>query len=154
MLMTSKVSGTEVKTGGISLHSLQKRYGGVTAVDDVSLSISPGEFVSLLGASGSGKTTTLMMIAGFEMPDSGRVQLDDKDITRLPPHRRELGVIFQNYALFPHMTVAENVAYPCVCVVWGRRRSKAASAEFSIRSTWVRWPLATRTRCPAVSSRE
>lgn len=112
MLMTSKVSGTEVKTGGISLHSLQKRYGGVTAVDDVSLSISPGEFISLLGASGSGKTTTLMMIAGFEMPDSGRVQLDDKDITRLPPHRRELGVIFQNYALFPHMTVAENVAYP------------------------------------------
>lgn len=112
MLMRARLSSTEVKTGGIALRNLQKRYGSATAVDDVSLSISPGEFISLLGPSGSGKTTTLMMIAGFEMPDSGQVQLDDKDITRLPPHRRELGIIFQNYALFPHMTVAENVAYP------------------------------------------
>lgn len=105
-------SSTDVKTGGIALHNLQKRYGGATAVDNVSLSIAPGEFISLLGPSGSGKTTTLMMIAGFEMPDSGQVLLDDTDITRLPPHHRQLGVIFQNYALFPHMTVAENVAYP------------------------------------------
>lgn len=112
MLMKAGLSGTDVKIGGIALHNLQKRYGSATAVDHVSLSISPGEFISLLGPSGSGKTTTLMMIAGFEMPDGGRVLLDDKDITRLPPHRRELGVIFQNYALFPHMTVAENVAYP------------------------------------------
>lgn len=112
MLMKARLSSTDVKTGGIALDNLHKRYGSTTAVDDVSLSISPGEFISLLGPSGSGKTTTLMMIAGFEMPDSGQVQLDNKDITRLPPHRRELGVIFQNYALFPHMTVAENVAYP------------------------------------------
>ncbi|MEY9981499.1 putative spermidine/putrescine transport system ATP-binding protein [Bradyrhizobium yuanmingense] len=112
MLMRTKSSGTDAKTGGIALQNLQKTYGGVAAVDDVSLSVSPGEFISLLGPSGSGKTTTLMMIAGFELPDSGRVLLDEKDITRLPPHRRELGVIFQNYALFPHMTVAENVAYP------------------------------------------
>lgn len=112
MLMRAKLSSADVKSGGIALHKLRKRYGGATAVDDVSLSISPGEFISLLGPSGSGKTTTLMMIAGFEMPDSGQVMLEDKDITRLPPHRRELGVIFQNYALFPHMTVAENVAYP------------------------------------------
>ncbi|MDF0498649.1 ABC transporter ATP-binding protein [Bradyrhizobium yuanmingense] len=106
------MSKTDAKTGGIALHNLRKCYGSAMAVDDVTLSVSPGEFVSLLGPSGSGKTTTLMMIAGFEMPDSGQVLLDDKDITRLPPHRRELGVIFQNYALFPHMTVAENVAYP------------------------------------------
>lgn len=112
MLMKATVSGTDVKTGGITLRNLQKRYGSAMAVDDVSLSVSPGEFISLLGPSGSGKTTTLMMIAGFEMPNSGQVLLDEKDITRLPPHRRELGVIFQNYALFPHMTVAENVAYP------------------------------------------
>lgn len=112
MLMRAGLSSADVKTGGISLHNLQKGYGGVTAVHDVNLSISPGEFISLLGPSGSGKTTTLMMIAGFEIPDSGKVLLDNKDITRLPPHRRELGVIFQNYALFPHMTVAENVAYP------------------------------------------
>lgn len=112
MLMKAGLSSAEVTTGGIVLQNLQKRYGGARAVDNVSLSISPGEFISLLGPSGSGKTTTLMMIAGFEMPDSGQVLLDGKDITRLPPHRRELGVIFQNYALFPHMTVAENVAYP------------------------------------------
>ncbi|MDF0522937.1 ABC transporter ATP-binding protein [Bradyrhizobium yuanmingense] len=112
MLMKATVNGTDAKTASITLHNLQKRYGSAMAVDDVSLSVSPGEFISLLGPSGSGKTTTLMMIAGFEMPDSGMVLLGDKDITPLPPHRRELGVIFQNYALFPHMTVAENVAYP------------------------------------------
>lgn len=112
MLMKTTVSRTDVKAGGITLHNLQKRYGSAMAVDDVSLSVSPGEFISLLGPSGSGKTTTLMMIAGFEIPNSGQILLDDKDITRLPPHRRELGVIFQNYALFPHMTVTENVAYP------------------------------------------
>lgn len=112
MLMKATVNGTDAKTGGITLRNLQKRYGSAMAVDDVSLSVSPGEFISLLGPSGSGKTTTLMMIAGFEMPYSGQVLLDEKDITRLPPHRRELGVIFQNYALFPHMTVADNVAYP------------------------------------------
>ncbi|WP_247442413.1 ABC transporter ATP-binding protein [Bradyrhizobium sp. CW7] len=112
MLMKATASGIDVKTGGIALRNLQKRYGSAIAVDDVSLSVSPGEFISLLGPSGSGKTTTLMMIAGFELPNSGQVLLDEKDITRLPPHRRQLGVIFQNYALFPHMTVAENVAYP------------------------------------------
>src|SRR5438132_10916095 len=122
MLMKTRMNGTGVKTGGIALQNLHKRYGSATAVDGISLSISPGEFISLLGPSGSGKTTTLMMIAGFEAPDSGQVLLDEKDITRLPPHRRELGVIFQNYALFPHMTVAENVAYPLRM----RRVAKAA----------------------------
>ncbi|MET4121649.1 spermidine/putrescine ABC transporter ATP-binding subunit [Bradyrhizobium sp. JR1.5] len=128
MLMKARTSGTDVKTAGIALHNLQKRYAGATAVDDVSLSVSPGEFISLLGPSGSGKTTTLMMIAGFEMPDSGQVLLDDKDITRLPAHRRELGVIFQNYALFPHMTVAENVAYPL-----SMRRVAKAELEARVR---------------------
>ncbi|MBR1165268.1 ABC transporter ATP-binding protein [Bradyrhizobium elkanii] len=109
--MKVRPSSTCAKTGTIALQNLQKSYGGLTAVDDVSLSIPAGEFVSLLGPSGSGKTTTLMMMAGFEAPDSGRILLDEKDITRQPPHRRELGVIFQSYALFPHMTVAENVAY-------------------------------------------
>ncbi|WP_235886060.1 ABC transporter ATP-binding protein [Bradyrhizobium niftali] len=124
------MSSTAVKSGGIALHNLQKRYGGVTAVDDVSLSISPGEFISLLGPSGSGKTTTLMMLAGFEMPDSGQVLLDDKDITRLPSHRRELGMIFQNYALFPHMTVAENVSYPLQM-----RRMAKVEIEARVRRT-------------------
>lgn len=126
MLMKARASGTDVKAAGIALHNLQKRYAGAMAVDDVSLLVSPGEFISLLGPSGSGKTTTLMMIAGFEMPDSGQVLLDDKEITRLPAHRRELGVIFQNYALFPHMTVAENVAYPL-------RMRRVAKAELEAR---------------------
>ncbi|MGY3591810.1 spermidine/putrescine ABC transporter ATP-binding subunit [Bradyrhizobium sp. USDA 4341] len=126
MLMRAGSSRADVEIGGIVLQNLRKRYGRAMAVDDVSLSISPGEFVSLLGPSGSGKTTTLMMIAGFETPDSGQVLLDEKDITRLPPHRRELGVIFQNYALFPHMTVAENVAYPL-------RMRRAAKAEIETR---------------------
>ncbi|WP_404538400.1 ABC transporter ATP-binding protein [Bradyrhizobium sp. USDA 223] len=120
------MGNTDAKTGGIALRNLQKRYGSARAVDDVSLTVSPGEFISLLGPSGSGKTTTLMMIAGFEMPDSGQVLLDDKNITRLPPHRRELGVIFQNYALFPHMTVADNVAYPL-------RMRRVPKAEIAIR---------------------
>ncbi|MCW1750221.1 ABC transporter ATP-binding protein [Rhizobium sp. 6AS6] len=124
--MRTEPSSAEVRTGRITLHELQKHYGRQMAVDNVSLSISPGEFISLLGPSGSGKTTTLMMIAGFTMPDSGQVLVDDNDITRLPPHRRELGVIFQNYALFPHMTVFENVAYPL-------RMRRVAKAEIETR---------------------
>lgn len=103
---------TTSESGEIVLQNLRKQYGAYVAVDDVNLTIAPGEFISLLGPSGSGKTTTLMMIAGFESPSSGQVLLDQQNITRLPPHRRQLGVIFQNYALFPHMTVEENVAYP------------------------------------------
>ncbi|CDZ40811.1 Spermidine/putrescine ABC transporter ATP-binding subunit [Neorhizobium galegae bv. officinalis] len=108
--MKANVTGS--KSGQILLQNIRKQYGTYVAVDDVNLTIAPGEFISLLGPSGSGKTTTLMMIAGFELPNAGKVLLDGKDITKLPSHRRQLGVIFQNYALFPHMTVEENVAYP------------------------------------------
>lgn len=111
MLKTIR-NAAEVMIGGITLRDLSKRYGSALAVDNVCLEVSPGEFLSLLGPSGSGKTTTLMMIAGFATPDTGRILLDGRDITRVPTHRREFGIIFQNYALFPHMTVAENVAYP------------------------------------------
>lgn len=128
MLKTTRTGGIGLKTGEIALSKLRKHFGRAIAVDDVSLSISSGDFISLLGPSGSGKTTTLMMIAGFELPDSGQVILDGKDITRLPPHRRELGVIFQNYALFPHMTVAENVAYPL-----RMRRVAKVEIEASVR---------------------
>ena len=79
---------------------------------DLSLRIEAGEFVSFLGPSGSGKTTTLMMIAGFVSPDEGRIMLGTTDITYVPPHRRDIGMVYQNYALFPHMTVAKNVAFP------------------------------------------
>lgn len=89
-----------------------KSYGALTVVKGLNLEVKRGEFLSLLGPSGSGKTTTLMMLAGLETPTSGRILLDDVPIEGIPPHRRNIGVVFQNYALFPHMTVAENLAYP------------------------------------------
>jgi putative spermidine/putrescine transport system ATP-binding protein len=91
---------------------LIKQYGETRAIDDMSLSIPRGEFLTLLGPSGSGKTTLLMAIAGFVTPTSGRILLQGQDITNLPPEKRDLGVVFQGYALFPHMTVEENVAFP------------------------------------------
>ena len=94
------------------LEQLRKNYQGSNAVDDVSMRIPTGQFVSMIGPSGSGKTTTLMMIAGFVPPDSGRILLDGKDITALTPQSRGLGMVFQNYALFPHLTVSQNVAFP------------------------------------------
>ncbi len=91
--------------------NLSKRFGPTRAADNVSLSIRKGEFFSLLGPSGCGKTTLLRILAGFEQPDSGRVLLDSEDITSLPPHKRKVNTIFQNYALFPHLTVWENIAF-------------------------------------------
>ncbi|TQS43052.1 ABC transporter ATP-binding protein [Cryptosporangium phraense] len=97
----------------ILLTDVTKDYGLATpAVDGVSLAIEPGEFMTLLGPSGSGKTTTLNLIAGFETLTSGTIEFDGADVGALPPHKRNLGMLFQNYALFPHMTVAQNVAYP------------------------------------------
>ncbi len=105
-----------VRTGGASLRitSLSKRYEGAraSAVADLSLDVAAGEFVSLLGASGSGKTTTLMMVAGFTAPDSGEILLGDRPIVPLPPEKRGIGVVFQNYALFPHMSALRNVVFP------------------------------------------
>ena len=92
---------------------VQKTYDGINlVVRDLNLDIRQGEFLSLLGPSGSGKTTTLMMLAGFESPTAGEISLGGVPITRTPPHKRNFGMVFQNYALFPHMTVAENIAYP------------------------------------------
>ena len=96
----------------LELRNLTKRYGTFTAVESVSLRVDRGEFLTLLGPSGSGKTTILMAIAGFVAPTAGAVLLDGGDITALPPERRDFGMVFQGYALFPHMTVAENVAFP------------------------------------------
>src|ERR1700741_5088039 len=94
----------------VPLTDLVQRYGEARAVDGVSLDIGRGEFFTLLGPSGSGKTTTLRLIAGFELPDSGTVMLGGEDVARVPPNKRDVNTVFQDHALFPHMTVAENVA--------------------------------------------
>ena len=95
----------------IRLERLTKRFGTVIGVDDVTLSVAEGEFVTLLGPSGCGKSTLLRMLGGFEQPTSGRIWLDGKDVTALPPNRRDVNMVFQDYALFPHMSVGKNVAY-------------------------------------------
>lgn len=96
----------------VRIKDLTKQFGEVWAVKGVTLDTSPGEFITLLGPSGSGKTTTIMMVAGFHLPSSGEIFIADRPVTYLQPHRRNVGVVFQNYALFPHMTVAENIAFP------------------------------------------
>jgi spermidine/putrescine ABC transporter ATP-binding subunit len=101
-----------VHGGRLTLTRLTKRYPPTTAVDAIDLEVRSGEFVTLLGPSGSGKTTTLMMVAGFTPPTEGEIAIDDRPITGMAPERRNLGVVFQNYALFPHMTVFDNVAFP------------------------------------------
>ncbi len=96
----------------IALSHLRKTFGKVIAVNDVSLTIADGEFVALLGPSGCGKTTTLRMISGLEMPDSGSIYINGKDVTNLPARLRDVAMVFQDYALYPHMTILENIGYP------------------------------------------
>jgi len=114
----------------VRLEGLEKAYGETVAVRDVTLSVAAGEFITLLGPSGSGKTTTLMMIAGFVPESAGEIYIDDRPIGRVPPERRELGMVFQSYALFPHMSVAENISFPLRMRGWprGEIRQKVASA--------------------------
>ncbi|MCW2983344.1 MAG: potA [Conexibacter sp.] len=119
----------------IRLIDLAKRYGEVRAVDGVSLDIERGEFFTMLGPSGSGKTTTLRLIAGFELPDAGRVELGGADVSRVPPYARDVNTVFQDYALFPHMTVADNVAYGLRIRGVGKaeRRTRAGEALAMVR---------------------
>jgi putative spermidine/putrescine transport system ATP-binding protein len=109
----------------IRLEGVTKRYGPVAAADDVDLAVAQGEFVTILGPSGSGKTTLLKVIAGFETADRGRILVDGSDVTDLDPAQRNIGMVFQNYALFPHMSVARNVGYPLAM----RRMAKAEIAK-------------------------
>jgi spermidine/putrescine ABC transporter ATP-binding subunit len=96
----------------VAFRDLEKSYDRVAAVAGISLDIRAGEFLTLLGPSGSGKTTTLMMIAGFEIPTAGDIAIDGQSVIAMPPYRRNIGMVFQNYALFPHLTVAENIGFP------------------------------------------
>lgn len=104
--------GTTAPAGEVAVEALRKTFGRVVAVDDVSLTAEPAEFLALLGASGSGKTTILMTLAGFEDPTSGRVKPNGEDATWWPAHRRNIGMVFQRTTLFPHMSVRDNVAFP------------------------------------------
>ena len=99
------------RSAAVVLEKVRKQYGNVTAVEEVSITIEAGTLVTLLGPSGCGKTTTLRMVAGLEMPTGGRILIGDKDVTLLPPNERDVSMVFQSYALFPHMTVLENVSY-------------------------------------------
>ncbi|NLC35402.1 MAG: ABC transporter ATP-binding protein [Alcaligenaceae bacterium] len=112
----------------VSVHSLAKRYGSTIAADHIDLDIHEGEFLTLLGASGCGKTTLMRMIAGLETADSGSIIIDGADVTHLPPRKRRLGMVFQQYSLFPHMTIEQNIAY-------GLRAQRMAPAEIDRRVT-------------------
>ena len=119
-----------MSAGSLALERITRRFGEHTAVDDISLHVPAGQLLALIGASGSGKTTTLRIAAGYETPDSGRVLLDGNDITALPPQKRGFGMVFQHYALFPHMSVGQNVAFGLEARGIGRpqRRQKAQNA--------------------------
>src|SRR5215471_5225990 len=95
----------------VRIEDVTKRFDGVVAVDDLSLEIERGAFFAMLGPSGCGKTTTLRMIGGFEVPSEGRIFLGERDVVGQPPYRRDVNTVFQSYALFPHLTIAENVAF-------------------------------------------
>ncbi len=115
----------------VHVAGLRKRYGDMVALADVDLVVRPGEFFTLLGPSGSGKTTLLRLIAGFERPDGGRISLGGRDVTRVPPYSRDVNTVFQDYALFPHMTVGQNIEYGLRVrrVPKAERREKVAGSE-------------------------
>src|SRR6185437_1731005 len=127
--------GMESAVPAVRLEGVRKAFGDVVAVENLTLDVLPGEFFTLLGPSGSGKTTTLRVIAGFELADAGTVWLHGVDVTRSPPYARPLNTVFQDYALFPHMSVAENVAYGLRVTGVGKqeRRRRAAEALEMVR---------------------
>jgi spermidine/putrescine transport system ATP-binding protein len=116
----------KAETGSVELIGVTKRFGTVKAVDSLYIQVRPGEFLSLLGPSGCGKTTTLRMLAGFEDPDEGEIRISGNVVQGVPPHKRDVNTVFQNYALFPHMSVSENVAY-------GLRQKKVEKDEIGRR---------------------
>jgi putative spermidine/putrescine transport system ATP-binding protein len=127
--------GAELEPPAVRLEGVTKRFGDVTAVAGIDLEIADGEFFSMLGPSGSGKTTTLRMIAGFELPTEGTIRLHGRDVTGVPPFDRDVNTVFQDYALFPHMTVGDNVAYGLVVrgVPKAERRARVIEAMRMVR---------------------
>ena len=136
--------GWEKLVALLEIKNVVKRFDGETAVDNVSLSVESGEFFTLLGPSGCGKTTLLRMLAGFLHPDSGQILLDGKDLSHVPPEKRPVHTVFQNYALFPHMTVRQNIAFPLKMAGWDPSRIQAQVNELlddvSLTQYGDRWP--------------
>ena len=125
------------------LNNISRRYDSTPAVKDISFEINRGEFFGLLGPSGCGKTTTLRMIAGLEKPDGGTISFDGRDITSLAPEARGFGMVFQNYALFPHLSVFDNIAF-------GLRARRQAKPEIAERVALAGWCNCRVTRCRTV----
>src|SRR5262245_55092958 len=121
------VGDAPAATADVRLEQVTKRFGDVVAVDNLSLEIERGSFFALLGPSGCGKTTSLRMIGGFEEPTEGSIYLGDRDVVGLPPYKRDVNTVFQSYALFPHLTVFENVAF-------GLRRQRVARDQIRGRA--------------------
>jgi len=125
----TQTPGTARRGSSVDLTAVTKRFGTFTAVDAIDLSIAPGEFVTLLGPSGSGKTTILRMLAGFEVPTSGSIEIAGREVSRMAPAARNIGMVFQQYALFPHLTVRENILYGLRMHRWTREEREARTTE-------------------------
>lgn len=158
-IATAEISaGSDTKTVatsggvGVSFEQLSKRYGDFYAVDSLDLNVAPGEFLSILGPSGSGKTTVLMLIAGFVSPSSGRLVLGGQDISQIPPFKRNIGVVFQNYALFPHLDVRRNIAFPLEVRGCPSTRSRGEWIGRLNGFTWASLRLAVSHSFPVDSS--
>ena len=135
------------------LQDITKTFGATVAVEELSFKAEPGEFVCILGPSGCGKTTTLRLIAGFERPDAGRILIGGRDLTNVPPQRRDIGVVFQSYALFPHMTVSQNVAFGLEMRNMGRSRNCVLGCRRAVAGRGsANWRAGTRTSSAAASS--
>ena len=128
----------------LSFRHVSKRYGAHLAIDELSFDVAPGEFLTLLGASGSGKTSILRLVAGLLHPDAGEIKIDGRDVTRVPAHKRNIGVVFQSYALFPHMTAEQNVVFPLrmrgVPKATAESRVAEALASVNLESKGSRYP--------------
>lgn len=122
-----KTSEKSEKAATVEFRGLRREFGSTVALDGLDLTVRPGELLALLGPSGCGKTTALRMLAGFEHPDSGEVLVDGEDVTRVPAHRRDAGMVFQSYSLFPHLSALDNVAF-------GLRMRKVRTAERRARA--------------------
>jgi ABC-type Fe3+/spermidine/putrescine transport system ATPase subunit len=136
----------------IEIAAVTKRFGAVTAVDRVDLAVADGELFTLLGPSGCGKTTLLRLLAGFYQPDGGTIRFGDRVVNGLPPYERRIGMVFQNYALWPHMTVADNVCYGLRRASCRARRSGRGLTRGCARSTWPASRRATRASSRGASS--